>query len=100
MGVFYLLTILVFWVPTALIGVIYVIMGSKLFSAAKHLEDMRRQNTSAPLESALNRLQSYIFLNGFILALSIVFLIFAVYLFTTTDTIFWEFWRETGEEFA
>ncbi|MFQ6612269.1 MAG: DUF5362 family protein [Fidelibacterota bacterium] len=79
-GIVYTLTILVFLIPTAVIGVLTIIMGTRLNNAANQLNYTIYANDSTSFSIALDQLRSSIMINGIIQILTIAGIILMVIL--------------------
>ncbi len=73
-GALYCLTILIFFIPTAIMGVITIFMGTKLTNAANHLQFAVQNKDSISFTTAMDQFRSYFLINGVLLIITIAFL--------------------------
>ena len=71
-GFIYCLTIFVFSIPTVIIGIFLILIGTRLTSVAGNLQNCVLQEESYSFSEALDQLRSYMFLNGIMLIVMIV----------------------------
>ncbi len=79
MGILYSLTIFIGSIPTVIIGVFYILIGTRLNSASAHLRYSLHHETSEGFISAIDKFRSSMLLNGILFIITIV--IFAIILF-------------------
>ncbi len=89
-GIFYALSILIFLIPTAVIGILTIIMGTRLNNAANHLNYTIYAQDSASFSVALDQLRSSLMLNGIIQIVTmagilLLLLLFALFGMAITD---------------
>ncbi len=99
-GSLYALTIFLLLLPTAAIGVIYIIMGIKLVSTANQFQVVLHSLDSHSLQRALSDLKSFIVLNGVMFIIGIVLITVIIFLLLFVGGTFMEFFRETLDDFA
>jgi len=63
-GAMYCLTILFFSIPTAIMGVITIVMGTKLTNAASHLQFAAQNKDAVSFTTAMDQLRAYFLING------------------------------------
>ena len=63
-GALYCLTIFIFAVPTVIIGIITIVMGTKLTIAANHLEFAIQNKDAESFTIAIDQLRQYFLING------------------------------------
>jgi len=99
LGTLQALTILVFAIPLAAIGIVTIIMGTKLTGAASYLRLALYNQDLPSLHQALDQIRSYMTINGIlqiiIVAIIIIFLlIITIFGFAISD------FYESGFEFS
>ena len=62
-GAMYCLTILFFSIPTAIMGVITIVMGTKLTNAASHLQFAADNKDAVSFTTAMDQLRAYFLIN-------------------------------------
>ena len=70
-GALYCLTILIFAVPTVVIGIITIVMGTKLTVAANHLEFAIQNKDQESFTIAVDQLRQYFLINGILLIVTV-----------------------------
>ena len=63
-GAIYCLTLLFFSIPTAIMGVITIVMGTKLTNAASHLQFAAQNKDAVSFATAMDQLRAYFLING------------------------------------
>ena len=75
-GALYCLTILIFAVPTVVIGIITIVMGTKLTVAANHLEFAIQNKDQESFTIAVDQLRQYFLINGILLIVTVALISF------------------------
>ena len=70
-GALYCLTILIFAVPTVVIGIISIVMGTKLTVAANHIEFAIQNKDQESFTIAVDQLRQYFLINGILLIVTV-----------------------------
>lgn len=73
-GALYCLSILFFSIPTFIIGVITIVMGTKLTNAANHLRFAIQNKDDVSFTNAMDHFRSYFLINGILLIITIAFI--------------------------
>ena len=73
-GAIYCLTLLVFSIPTFIMGIITIFMGTKLTNAANHLQFAVQNKDSISFTTAMDQFRSYFLINGVLLMITIAFI--------------------------
>ena len=94
LGIIYCLTIFVFSIPTVMIGVITILMGSKLTIAADHLRYAKDNKDDDSFQIALEQLSVYFVINGVLFILTLVFIMMLLLVASMFAGIFMEILNE------
>lgn len=99
-GAMYCLTIFVFSIPTVIMGIITIFMGTKLTNAAIHLQFAVQNKDSISFRTAMDQFRSYFLINGVLLMITIAFiglcLIFVIFFFGSIMELF----NESGFDYS
>ena len=99
-GAMYCLTIFVFSIPTVIMGIITIFMGTKLTNAAIHLQFAVQNKDSISFTTAMDQFRSYFLINGVLLMITIAFiglcLIFVIFFFGSIMELF----NESGFDYS
>ena len=99
-GAMYCLTIFVFSIPTVIMGIITIFMGTKLTNAANHLQFAVQNKDSISFTTAMDQFRSYFLINGILLMITIAFiglcLIFVIFFFGAIMELF----NESGFDYS
>ena len=99
-GVLYCLTILIFLIPTAIMGVITIFMGTKLTNAANHLQFAVQNKDSISFTTAMDQFRSYFLINGVLLIITIAFLALCLILVIFFFGSIMELFNESGFDYS
>ncbi len=99
-GIFYTLTIFVMSIPTVVIGVIYILIGTKLNSASAQLKFSLAQKDSDGFVSAIDHIRESIFLNGVLFIISIVVVGLVLLSILIFGSVFWDLFYETTRDYS
>ena len=99
-GAIYCLTIFILSIPTVIIGVVTIFMGTKLTIAANHLEYAMENSDNKSFQIAIDQLQRYFLINGGLLIASLVFIIFLLTILGLFANIFIEFWNSQSFNYS
>jgi len=99
-GAIYCLTLLVFSIPTFIMGIITIFMGTKLTNAANHLQFAVQNKDSISFTTAMDQFRSYFLINGILLMITIAFiglcLILVIFFFGSIMELF----NESGFDYS
>ena len=99
-GAMYCLTIFVFSIPTVIMGIITIFMGTKLTNAANHLQFAVQNKDSISFTTAMDQFRSYFLINGVLLMITIAFiglcLIIVIFFFGAIMELF----NESGFDYS
>ena len=99
-GAMYCLTLLVFSIPTFIMGIITIFMGTKLTNAANHLQFAVQNKDSISFTTAMDQVRSYFLIFGVLLMITIAFiglcLIFVIFFFGSIMELF----NESGFDYS
>tara|TARA_B100001287_G_scaffold126896_1_gene106986 strand:+ start:759 stop:1382 length:624 start_codon:yes stop_codon:yes gene_type:complete len=99
-GAIYCLTIFILSVPTVIIGVVTIFMGTKLTIAANHLEYAMENSDNKSFQIAIDQLQRYFLINGGLLIASLVFIVFLLTILGLFANVFIEFWNSQSFNYS
>jgi hypothetical protein len=99
-GILYCLTIFILSIPTVVMGIITIFMGTKLTIAANHLEYALNNSDNKSFQIAIDQLQRYFFINGGLLIASLVFIIFLLTILSLFASVFIEFWNNQSFNYS
>ncbi|HCI16740.1 MAG: hypothetical protein HN999_00855 [Candidatus Marinimicrobia bacterium] len=99
-GALYCLTILIFFIPTAIMGVITIFMGTKLTNAANHLQFAAQNKDSISFTTAMDQFRSYFLINGVLLIITIAFLALCLILVIFFFGSIMELFNESGFDYS
>ncbi len=99
-GAIYCLTIFILSIPTVIIGVVTIFMGTKLTIAANHLEYAMENSDNKSFQIAIDQLQRYFLINGGLLIASLVFIVFLLTILGLFANIFIEFWNSQSFNYS
>lgn len=99
-GIIYCLTIFILSIPTVVMGIITIFMGTKLTIAANHLEYALNNSDNKSFQIAIDQLQRYFFINGGLLIASLVFIVFLLTILSLFANVFIEFWNNQSFNYS
>jgi len=99
-GILYCLTIFILSIPTVVMGIITIFMGTKLTIAANHLEYALNNSDNKSFQIAIDQLQRYFFINGGLLIASLVFIVFLLTILSLFASVFIEFWNNQSFNYS
>ena len=99
-GALYCLTILIFLIPTAIMGVITIFMGTKLTNAANHFQFAVQNKDSISFTTAMDQFRSYFLINGVLLIITIAFLALCLILVIFFFGSIMELFNESGFDYS
>ena len=99
-GAIYCLTIFILSIPTVIMGIVTIFMGTKLTIAANHLEYAMENSDNKSFQIAIDQLQRYFLINGGLLIASLVFIVFLLTILGLFANIFIEFWNSQSFNYS
>ena len=99
-GILYCLTIFILSIPTVVMGIVTIFMGTKLTIAADHLEYALNNSDNKSFQIAIDQLQRYFFINGGLLIASLVFIVFLLTILSLFASVFIEFWNNQSFNYS
>ncbi|MFH1851452.1 MAG: DUF5362 family protein [Candidatus Neomarinimicrobiota bacterium] len=93
-GILNCLTIFALSIPTVVIGVFMILMGTRLNSAAAHFRYSLYHRDSASFATALQQLRTFMLYNGILLLLVVVLIATLFIILLTAGSAFYEFFQE------
>tara|TARA_B000000477_G_scaffold123086_1_gene128056 strand:- start:438 stop:1070 length:633 start_codon:yes stop_codon:yes gene_type:complete len=99
-GILYCLTIFILSIPTVVMGIVTIFMGTKLTIAANHLEYALNNSDNKSFQIAIDQLQRYFFINGGLLIASLVFIVFLLTILSLFASVFIEFWNNQSFNYS
>ena len=99
-GAIYCLTIFILSIPTVIVGVVTIFMGTKLTIAANHLEYAMENSDNKSFQIAIDQLQRYFLINGGLLIASLVFIVFLLTILGLFANVFIEFWNSQSFNYS
>ena len=99
-GILYCLTIFILSIPTVVMGIITIFMGTKLTIAANHLEYALNNSDNKSFQIAIDQLQRYFFINGGLLIASLIFIVFLLTILSLFASVFIEFWNNQSFNYS
>ena len=99
-GIIYCLTIFIFSIPTVIIGVVTIFMGTKLTIAANHLEFALNNSDDKSFQIAIDQFQRYFLINGILFIVTLVFVLFLLVIISLFANVFIEFWNSQNFNYS
>jgi len=99
-GAVYCLTIFILSIPTVIMGIVTIFMGTKLTIAANHLEYALNNSDNKSFQIAIDQLQRYFLINGGLLIASLVFIVFLLTILGLFANVFIEFWNSQSFNYS
>ena len=99
-GAIYCLTLLFFSIPTAIMGVITIVMGTKLTNAASHLQFAAQNKDAVSFTTAMDQLRAYFLINGVLFIIFIVFIALGLILISFFSGSLLDFFNESGFDYS
>ena len=93
-------TIIIFSIPTVLIGVVTIFMGTKLTVAANHLEFALNNSDDKSFQIAIDQFQRYFLINGMLFIVALVFMLFLLIVISLFASVFIEFWNSQNFNYS
>ena len=99
-GALYCLTILIFAVPTVVIGIISIVMGTKLTVAANHLEFAIQIKDQESFTIAVDQLRQYFLINGILLIVTVALIGLGIILLIFFAGFFMDLINQSGFDYS
>jgi len=99
-GAIYCLTLLFFSIPTAIMGVITIVMGTKLTNAASHLQFAAQNKDAVSFATAMDQLRAYFLINGVLFIIFIVFIALGLIFISYFAGSLLDFFNESGFDYS
>jgi len=99
-GALYCLTILIFAVPTVVIGIITIVMGTKLTVAANHLEFAIQNKDQDSFTIAVDQLRQYFLINGILLIVTVALIGLGIILLIFFAGFFMDLINQSGFDYS
>ena len=99
-GALYCLTILIFAVPTVVIGIITIVMGTKLTVAANHLEFAIQNKDQESFTIAIDQLRQYFLINGILLIVTVALIGLVIILLIFFAGFFMDLINQSGFDYS
>ena len=99
-GALYCLTILIFAVPTVIIGIITIVMGTKLTIAANHLEFAIQNKDAESFTIAIDQLRQYFLINGILLIVTVALIGLGIILLIFFAGFFMDLINKSGFDYS
>ena len=99
-GVMYCLMILFFSIPSAIMGVITIIMGTKLTNAATHMRFAAENKDAVSFTTAMDQLRAYFLINGILLIVFIAFILLGLIFISFFAGSLMDFFNESGFDYT
>ena len=97
-GFIYCLTIFIFSIPTVIIGIFLILIGTRLTSVAGNLNYCVLHEESASFSEALDQLRSYMFLYGTMMIVMVVIIIILIIIAITFGVAVKDFFFEAADD--
>ena len=95
-----LLMILFFSIPSAIMGVITIIMGTKLTNAATHMRFAAENKDAVSFTTAMDQLRAYFLINGILLIVFIAFILLVLIFISFFAGSLMDFFNESGFDYT
>ena len=99
-GALYCLTILIFAVPTVVIGIISIVMGTKLTVAANHLEFAIQNKDQESFTIAIDQLRQFFLINGILLIVTVALIGLGIILLIFFAGFFMDLINQSGFDYS
>jgi hypothetical protein len=100
LGILYCLSILFLSVPTVIMGIITIIMGSKLFNAANHLQFALQNKDSESFTTAIDQLRQYFLINGILLIVTFIIIGILLIFISFFSSFIMDFINDSGFDYS
>ena len=99
-GAIYCLTILFFSIPTVIMGIIAIVMGTKLTNGANHLKFAAYNKDSVSFVTAMDQFRVYFLINGILLIITLVFIALCLIFIGFFAGYIMDFLNESGFDYS
>ena len=99
-GGLYCLTIFIFAVPTVVMGIISIVMGTKLTVAANHLEFAIQNKDEESFTIAIDQLRQYFLINGILLIVTVALIGLVIILLIFFAGFFMDLINQSGFDYS
>ena len=99
-GGLYCLTIFIFSVPTVVMGIISIVMGTKLTVAANHLEFAMQNKDEESFTIAIDQLRQYFLINGILLIVTVALIWLVIILLIFFAGFFMDLINQSGFDYS
>ncbi|MBT4785526.1 MAG: hypothetical protein HN653_07985 [Candidatus Marinimicrobia bacterium] len=100
LGIVYSLSILFFSVPTFIMGIITIVMGSKLVTAANHFQFAVQNKDSESFTTAIDQLRQYFLINGILLIVTFVMIGILLIFISFFSSFIMDFLNDSGFDYS
>ena len=100
LGVVYCLSILFLSIPTLIMGIITIIMGSKLVTAANHLQFAVQNKDEESFATAVDQLRQYFLINGILLIVTFIIIGLVLIVLSFFSGLIMDFLNESGFDYT
>ena len=99
-GAIYCLSIIILSIPTVIMGVITIVMGTKLTNASSHLRFAVQHKDRQYFSSAMEELRQYFFINGILLLITLILIGLLILMFSLFAGYIMDFLNESGFDYS
>ena len=100
LGAVYCLSILFLSIPTLIMGIITIIMGSKLVTAANHLQFSVQNKDQESFATAVDQLRQYFLINGILLIVTFVIIGLLLIFVSFFSGLIMDFLNDSGFDYT
>ncbi|MFL3024946.1 MAG: DUF5362 family protein [Candidatus Neomarinimicrobiota bacterium] len=100
LGAVYCLSILFLSIPTLIMGIITIIMGSKLVTAANHLQFAVQNKDQESFATAVDQLRQYFLINGILLIVTFVIIGLLLIFVSFFSGLIMDFLNDSGFDYT
>jgi hypothetical protein len=100
LGAVYCLSILFLSVPTLIMGIITIVMGSKLVTAANHFQFAVQNKDPESFATAIDQLRQYFLINGILLIVTFIILGILLIFISFFSSFIMNFINESGFDYS
>jgi hypothetical protein len=100
LGAVYCLSILFLSVPTLIMGIITIVMGSKLVTAANHFQFAVQNKDPESFATAIDQLRQYFLINGILLIVTFIILGILLIFISFFSSFIMDFINESGFDYS
>jgi len=100
LGALYCLSILFFSIPTVIMGIVTIFMGTKLLTAANHMQFAVQNKDPVTFATSIDQLRQYFFINGILLIITFAILSLILLFMSLFAGYIMEFLNESGFDYS